>query len=123
MTDNEIASSARILGQIVGAACNQDSHYAEYVDQLLDQLIGSLAEQLIAVGCRPTTRISGHHHHRRYPGLITKRATADEPTKVDACYRRLLDSFALAPTPLPIKQMPALFSESNEERHRQPRTR
>ena len=70
MTDNESASSGRILGQIMGAACSQDSPYAEYVDQLLDQLVSNLADRLIGVGVSPRRReVPGHHHHRRYPGL------------------------------------------------------
>lgn len=124
MTDNEIASSRRILGQIMGAACSQDSPYAEYVDQLLDQLVSNLADRLIAVGVSPdVAEFRATITIAATQGLITRRASADEPTKVDASYRRLLDSFVLAPTPSPMKQIPALFSESIEERHRQPRTR
>jgi AcrR family transcriptional regulator len=124
MTDNEIASSGRILGQIMGAACSQDSPYAEYVDQLLDQLVSNLADRLIAVGVSPdVAEFRATITIAATQGLITRRAGADEPTKVDASYRRLLDSFVLAPTPSPVKQIPALFSESIEERHRQTRTR
>jgi AcrR family transcriptional regulator len=122
MTGDE--SSARILVQILGAACSQDSPYAEYANRLRDQLTRNLGERLIAVGMpkdvadfRATITIAAMQ------GLLTNRITADDPTQGDVNYRRLLDTFVLAPTSMPKRKLPELLTEPANDRVRQPRLR
>ena len=113
-----------ILAQIMGAACSQDSPYAEHAERLTDQLTTTLSDRLKAVGLsadvaefRATITIAATQ------GLITRRGNHEDPAQIDARYRRLLDTFVLAPISLP-KQIPELLSESPKSRGpRQPRLR
>lgn len=124
MTGNGIDSGGRILCQIVGAACSQDSLYAEYATQLIDQLTTSLRHRLTAVGVPPdVAEFRAIITIAATQGLIARRAISEDVNQVDANYRRLLDTFVLAALPAPKQRASESFYEPAEERLRQPRLR
>lgn len=98
ITCGEKRVSVRILEQVFGAACGQDSPYAAYTAQTLEQLIRNFEARLLAVGMPAhiaTTRaIVGL---TALQGFVMRYFTAEDPTLIDREFLRLVDEVLLAP--------------------------
>lgn len=98
ITRGEKHVSVRILEQVFGAACAQDSPYADYTAQTLDRLIGNFETRLVAIGMPGDTAAT-----RAVVGLtalqgyLMRYFTAADPAAVDRDFLRFVDDVILAP--------------------------
>lgn len=98
ITRGEKRVSVRILEQVFGAACAQNSPYAAYTAQTLTHLIGNFEARLLAVGMPVDTAAT-----RAVVGLtalqgyLMRYFTAVAPATVDREFLRFVDDVLLAP--------------------------
>lgn len=91
-------SRLRILEQVFGAACGQNSPYARYTADTLAQLTHNAQLRMQAIG------MPAHIAETRarlalaaIQGLVIEFFTTDDPDRVDDTYRRMVDDIVLAP--------------------------
>ncbi len=98
ITRGEKRIGVRILEQVFGAACAQDSPYTAYTAQTLAQLISNFETRLLAVGMpaeiAATRAVVGL---TSLQGFVMRYFTAEDPTTVDRDFLRLVDDVLLAP--------------------------
>lgn len=98
ITRGERRVGVRILEQVFGAACAQDSPYAAYTAQTLSQLIHNFEARLLAVGMPPdiaaTRSVVGL---TALQGFVMRYFTAEDPAAIDREFLRLVDDVLLAP--------------------------
>lgn len=90
--------AVRILEQVFGAACGQDSPYAAYTAETLAQLTRNSQARLEALG------MPAHIAETRsrlalaaIQGLVIEYFASEDPGHVDETHRMLIDDFLLAP--------------------------
>ncbi|MFI1461312.1 TetR/AcrR family transcriptional regulator [Nocardia carnea] len=98
ITRGEKHVSVRILEQVFGAACAQESPYAHYTAQTLDRLIGNFEARLVAIGMpgdiAATRAVVGL---TALQGYLMRYFTAADPAAVDRDFLRFVDDVILAP--------------------------
>jgi AcrR family transcriptional regulator len=101
-------ASVRILEQVFGAACGQDSPYADYAAATLSHLVHNSQARLEAIGMPSDI---AHARSRlalaAIQGLVIEYFTTDDPAPVDETYRQLIDDILLAPYTPRIRRGPA----------------
>ena len=98
LTRGEKQTGVRIVEQVFGAACAQDSPYARYTADTFDRLIEALARRLVAVGI--PDELSAFRAGvvvAALQGLLMRYFTATDGRTADEAFRRLIDDVALAP--------------------------
>ena len=91
-------SSVRIMEQVFGAACGQDSPYAEYTSATLAHLVCNSRARLEAVGIPADVALARSRLAlAAIQGLVIEYFTTDDPAAVDETYRQLIDDVVLAP--------------------------
>jgi AcrR family transcriptional regulator len=98
ITRGENRSRLRILEQVFGAACGQDSPYARYTADTLAELTHNAQLRMEAIGIPPPiAQTRARLALAAIQGLVIDYFTTDDPAKVDDTYRRLVDELVLAP--------------------------
>ncbi|MGV9803765.1 TetR/AcrR family transcriptional regulator [Mycobacterium sp. NPDC003449] len=88
----------RILEQVFGAACGQDSPYAAYTAETLAQLTRNAQLRMEAIGMPPATaETRARLALAAIQGLVIDFFTTGDHDRVDDTYRRLVDDVVLAP--------------------------
>jgi AcrR family transcriptional regulator len=98
VTRGEKRAGVRILEQVFGAACGQDSPYADYTASTLANLVHNSQVRLEAIGMPADL---AHARSRlvlaAIQGLVIEYFTTGDPAPVDETYRQLIDDVLLAP--------------------------
>lgn len=98
ITRGEQRSRLRILEQVFGAACGQNSPYARYTAETLAQLIRNAQLRMEAIGMPPqVAETRARLALAAIQGLVIDFFTTDDPDRVDDTYRRMVDDVVLAP--------------------------
>jgi AcrR family transcriptional regulator len=96
-------ASVRIMEQVFGAACGQDSPYADYTAATLAHLVRNSQARMEAIGMPPDV---AHARSRlalaAIQGLVIEYFTTHDPGAVDETYRQLIDDVLLAPYAPPV---------------------
>lgn len=88
----------RILEQVFGAACGQDSPYARYTSDTLAQLVHNAQLRFEAIGMpRQIAETRARLALAAIQGLVIDFFTTDDPERVDDTHRRMVDDMILAP--------------------------
>ena len=98
ITRGDQRSRLRILEQVFGAACGQDSPYARYTADTLAQLTHNAQLRMEAIGMpRPVAETRARLALAAIQGLVIDFFTTDDHERVDDTYRRMVDDLILAP--------------------------
>lgn len=125
ITRGEQRSRLRILEQVFGAACGQDSPYARYTADTLAQLVHNAQLRMEAIGMPPpVAETRARLTLAAIQGLVIDYFTSDDPDRVDDTYRRLVDDLVLAPfDPVPTRRQRRTPSTAKTPPTRRPRRR
>jgi len=125
ITRGEQRSRLRILEQVFGAACGQDSPYARYTADTLAQLVHNAQLRMEAIGMPPPiAETRARLTLAAIQGLVIDYFTTDDPDRVDDTYRRLVDDLVLAPfDPVPVRRQRRTPSTAKTPTTRRPRRR
>lgn len=97
-TRGERRHTSRVLLQVFGAACGQDSPYATYARETLTRLTRNSQARLEALGMpRQVAETRSRLAIAATQGLVIRFFTEDDPTSVDDAHRALVEDFLLAP--------------------------
>lgn len=118
-------SRLRILEQVFGAACGQDSPYARYTADTLAQLVRNAQLRMEAIGMPPAVaETRARLTLAAIQGLVIDYFTSDDTDRVDDTYRRLVDDLVLAPfDTVPARRQRRTPSTAKSPPKRQPRRR
>lgn len=98
LTRGHKQTGVRILEQVFGAACAENSPFHSYTDETLTGLIQTLAARFAAAGMPTATAdLRAHLALSSLQGLLMMYFTADNPDHIDNTFRRLVDEVLLAP--------------------------
>ncbi|MFE3193690.1 TetR/AcrR family transcriptional regulator [Nocardia sp. NPDC059240] len=98
ITRGERRIGVRILLQVFGASCAQNSPYATYTTETLTTLIHNFEARLLAVGMPPATAATrATLCLSALQGFLIRYFTAEDPTPIDHEFTRLIDDVILAP--------------------------
>lgn len=98
ITRGDQRARLRILEQVFGAACGQDSPYARYTAETLAQLTRNAQLRMEAIGMpRAVAETRARLALAAIQGLVIDFFTTDDHDRVDETYRRLVDDVVLAP--------------------------
>lgn len=98
ITRGDQRARLRILEQVFGAACGQNSPYARYTSETLAQLTRNAQLRMEAIGMpRPVAETRARLALAAIQGLVIDFFTCDDPDRVDDTYRRMVDDLILAP--------------------------
>ena len=98
ITRGDQRSRLRILEQVFGAACGQDSPYARYTADTLAQLTRNAQLRMEAIGMpTPVAETRARLALAAIQGLVIDFFTANDPDRVDDTHRRMIDDLILAP--------------------------
>lgn len=91
-------SRLRILEQVFGAACGQNSPYARYTADTLAHLTRNAQLRMEAIGMPPAVaETRARLALATIQGLVIEFFTSDDPDWVDETHRRMVDDLILAP--------------------------
>ena len=91
-------TSVRILEQVFGAACANNSPYRHYTKDTLTTLTRTLTTRLTQAGMpAETADFRAHLAVSSLQGLLMMHFTAEDPTHIDRTFHRLVDEVLLAP--------------------------
>jgi AcrR family transcriptional regulator len=91
-------SRLRILEQVFGAACGQNSPYARYTADTLAQLTRNAQSRMEAIGMPPAVaETRARLALAAIQGLVIEFFTSTDPDRVDDTHRRMVDDLILAP--------------------------
>lgn len=91
-------SRLRILEQVFGAACGQNSPYAAYTAETLAQLTHNAQRRMEAIGMpADVAEIRARLALAAIQGLVIDFFTTTDHARVDDTYRRMVDDVVLAP--------------------------
>ncbi|MCV7226242.1 TetR/AcrR family transcriptional regulator [Mycolicibacterium komossense] len=98
ITRGDQRSRLRILEQVFGAACGQDSPYARYTADTLAQLTRNAQLRMEAIGMpAPIAETRARLALAAIQGLVIDFFTTTDPDRVDDTHRRMVDDLILAP--------------------------
>jgi AcrR family transcriptional regulator len=98
ITQGDQRSRLRILLQVFGAACGQNSPYARYTAETLAQLTRNAQLRFEAIGMPAhIAETRAHLALRAIQGLVIDYFTTDSPERVNDIHRRMVDDLIFAP--------------------------
>ncbi|MEU1953144.1 TetR/AcrR family transcriptional regulator [Nocardia rhamnosiphila] len=98
LTRGHKKTGVRILEQVFGAACAEDSPYRLYTTQTLTTLTATLAARFVGAGMpAETADLRAHLALSSLQGLLMMYFTAEDPSHIDSTVIRFVDEILLAP--------------------------